>query len=114
MSSKAQSSSWDSPFQKIPSIYCGCRGRCENLEEEYEYRFRVLALNRGGRGEPGPSSDPIIAMHKNIPPALKVTGRGLQRVAGSQLMSTAVDITWHGAQINLPMVTGEGGIKYKS
>jgi hypothetical protein len=66
-------------WQKVSNVVCGCRGRCENLEEEYEYRFRVLALNRGGRGEPGPSSDPIIAMHKNIPPALKVTGRGLQR-----------------------------------
>jgi hypothetical protein len=48
------------------------RGRCENLEEEYEYRFRVLAVNRGGRGQPGPPSAPVIAMHKNIPPALKV------------------------------------------
>ena len=52
------------------------RGRCENLEEEYEYRFRVLAVNRGGRGDPGLSSEPIIAMHKNIPPTLKVRGRG--------------------------------------
>jgi hypothetical protein len=82
----AGSISLDSTFkhclwQKVSKVVCGCRGRCENLEEEYEYRFRVLALNRGGRGEPGPSSEPIIAMHKNIPPALKVTGRGYKEMS---------------------------------
>ncbi len=48
------------------------RGRCENLVEEYEYMFRVLAVNKGGRGHPGPQSQSVIAMYKNIPPSIKV------------------------------------------
>ena len=48
------------------------RGRCENLEEEYQYRFRVVAINKAGKSQPGPSSDTVVAMHKNISPFLKV------------------------------------------
>ena len=51
------------------------RGRCENLVEEYEYMFRVLAVNKGGRGHPGPPSQSVIAMYKNIPPSIKVKPR---------------------------------------
>merc|ERR1712025_1488941 len=47
---------------------------CEGLQEEYEYKFRVCAVNRAGKGEPGPASDSIIAMHKNIPPFIKGDG----------------------------------------
>ena len=48
------------------------RGRCENLEEEYEYRFRVVAVNRAGKSYPGTSTEPVIAMHKNVSPYIKV------------------------------------------
>ena len=48
------------------------RGRCENLVEEYEYMFRVLAVNKGGKGKPGAPSQSVIAMYKNIPPTIKV------------------------------------------
>ena len=48
------------------------RGRCENLEEEFQYRFRVTAANKAGKGQPGPSSETVVAMHKNISPFLKV------------------------------------------
>lgn len=48
------------------------RGRCENLQEEYEYRFRIIAINKAGRSPPSPSSDNVVAMHKNISPFIKV------------------------------------------
>ena len=48
------------------------RGRCENLSEEYQYRFRVIAVNKAGKSQPGPSSDNVVAMHKNISPFIKV------------------------------------------
>ena len=48
------------------------RGRCENLEEEYEYRFRVVAVNKAGKSQPSPTSDNVVAMHKNISPFIKV------------------------------------------
>ena len=48
------------------------RGRCENLSEEYQYRFRVIAVNKAGKSLPGPSSDNVVAMHKNISPFIKV------------------------------------------
>ena len=48
------------------------RGRCENLEEEYEYRIRVIAVNKAGKSQPGPSSDSVVAMHKNVSPFIKV------------------------------------------
>ena len=48
------------------------RGRCENLEEEYEYKFRVVAVNKAGRSEPGSATNPVIAIYKNIPPFIKV------------------------------------------
>lgn len=47
------------------------RGRCENLQEEYQYRFRIVAVNQAGKSLPGTSSDTIVAMHKNIPPFIK-------------------------------------------
>merc|ERR1711915_985745 len=53
-------------------------GRCENLQEEYEYRFRVVAVNRAGKGNPGAASEPIVAMHKNVSPYIK--GEGLKDV----------------------------------
>ena len=49
------------------------RGRCENLEEEYQYRFRVVAVNKAGRSQPSSSSETVVAMHKNISPFLKVS-----------------------------------------
>ena len=48
------------------------RGRCENLDEEYQYRFRVIAVNKAGKSQPSSSSDTVVAMHKNISPFLKV------------------------------------------
>ena len=48
------------------------RGRCENLQEEYEYRFRVVAVNRAGKSKPSSMSDAVIAMHKNVSPYVKV------------------------------------------
>lgn len=48
------------------------RGRCENLQEEYQYRFRLVAVNRAGHSKPGIMSESVIAMHKNISPYLKV------------------------------------------
>ena len=50
------------------------KGRCENLQEEYQYRFRTIAVNKAGKSEPGPSSDTVTAMHKNIPPFIKGDG----------------------------------------
>ena len=47
------------------------RGRCENLQEEYQYRFRVVAVNRAGKSAAGTSSETVTAMHKNIPPFIK-------------------------------------------
>ena len=68
------------------------RGRCENLDEEYQYRFRVIAVNKAGRSQPSSCSETVVAMHKNISPFLKVifilphsqahrshSGRGNQR-----------------------------------
>ena len=49
------------------------RGRCENLLEEYEYRFRVIAVNKAGRSTPGTSSEPVVAMHKYVSPYIKVS-----------------------------------------
>ena len=60
---------------KVEDVECEgevYRGRCENLEEEYQYRFRVLALNKAGRSQPSSSSECVVAMHKNISPFLKV------------------------------------------
>jgi len=54
------------------------RGRCENLQEEYEYRFRVVAVNRAGKSMPGTSSQPVKAIHKNVSPFIK--GEGLQDI----------------------------------
>ena len=48
------------------------RGRCENLSEEYQYRFRVIAVNKAGKSQPGTSSENVVAMHKNISPFIKV------------------------------------------
>ena len=48
------------------------RGRCENLQEECQYRFRVVAVNKAGRSPTGPSSESVVAMHKNISPFIKV------------------------------------------
>ena len=48
------------------------RGRCENQDEEYQYRFRVIALNKAGKSQPSSSSESVVAMHKNISPFLKV------------------------------------------
>jgi hypothetical protein len=50
------------------------RGRCENLQEEYQYRFRLVAVNRAGKSITGPSSETVTAMHKNIPPFIKGDG----------------------------------------
>ena len=49
------------------------RGRCENLREEYEYRFRVIAVNRAGCGKPSSASDPVKAIYKNVSPFIKVS-----------------------------------------
>ena len=49
------------------------RGRCENLREEYEYRFRVIAVNRAGYSKPGSASDPVKAIYKNVSPYIKVS-----------------------------------------
>ena len=48
------------------------RGRCENLQEEYEYKFRVVAVNRAGKSIPSSASDSVIAMHKYVSPYIKV------------------------------------------
>ena len=56
-------------FKSPPLLF---RGRCENLIEEYEYRFRVIAVNQGGHSRPSQPSSPVIAMHKHIPPSIKV------------------------------------------
>ena len=50
------------------------KGRCENLHEEYQYRFRIIAVNRAGKSLHGPSSENVTAMHKNIPPFIKGDG----------------------------------------
>ena len=49
------------------------RGRCENLQEEYEYRFRVIAVNKAGYSKTGSASDPVKAIYKNISPFTKVS-----------------------------------------
>ena len=49
------------------------RGRCENLQEEFEYRFRVIAVNKAGKSQASHISESVIAMHKNISPFIKVT-----------------------------------------
>ena len=49
------------------------RGRCENLQEEYEYRFRVIAVNKAGYSKTGLASDPVKAIYKNISPFIKVS-----------------------------------------
>jgi len=54
------------------------RGRCENLREEYEYRFRVIAVNRAGYSKPGSASDPVKAIYKNVSPYIK--GDGLRDI----------------------------------
>eukprot|EP00092_Neocalanus_flemingeri_P000855 GFUD01000912.1.p1 GENE.GFUD01000912.1~~GFUD01000912.1.p1 ORF type:complete len:2609 (-),score=679.76 GFUD01000912.1:80-7906(-) len=54
------------------------RGRCENLQEEYEYRFRVVAVNRAGKSKAGSASEAVIAMHKNVSPYIK--GEGLKDI----------------------------------
>ena len=33
------------------------RGRCNDLQEEYEYKFRVVAVNRAGKSNPSSASD---------------------------------------------------------
>ena len=57
------------------------RGRCENLDEEYQYRFRVIAVNKAGKSQPSSSSETVVAMHKNISPFLKVIVRVLSQRA---------------------------------
>merc|ERR1712050_517488 len=54
------------------------RGRCENLQEEYEYRFRVIAVNKAGYSKTGLASDPVKAIYKNISPFIK--GDGLKDI----------------------------------
>ena len=48
------------------------RGRCENLQEEYEYRFRVIAVNKAGYSKTGQASESVKAIYKNISPFIKV------------------------------------------
>ena len=50
------------------------KGRCENLQEEYQYRFRIVAVNIAGKSNAGTSSETVTAMHKNIPPFIKGDG----------------------------------------
>ena len=60
---------------KLVDIECDgelFRGRCENLDEEYQYRFRVIAVNKAGKSQPSSCSETVVAMHKNISPFLKV------------------------------------------
>jgi len=60
------------PIEDIEYDGDRCRGRCENLEEEYEYKFRVIAVNRAGKSSPGSASESVIAMHKYVSPYIKV------------------------------------------
>jgi hypothetical protein len=62
------------PVEEVDVWEDGLRGRCENLEEEYEYRFRVVAVNKGGKSQPGLPSSPIIAIHRQISPYIKSGG----------------------------------------
>ena len=49
--------------------------QCMAISKEYQYRFRVIAINRAGKSQPGPSSDTVVAMHKNVSPFIKVRER---------------------------------------
>ena len=70
------------------------RGRCENLDEEYQYRFRVIAVNKAGRSEASHASRPKVAKETDLMPF--VDARNMTDVTAEAKERVKLDVGIHG------------------